>query len=526
MDNRGKRIFILGAGVMQLPAIRAAKDLGLEVIAADGSSQAPGRERSDVFAHIDLKDREALLDFARREKEERGLHAVFTAGTDFSAAVAYLAAELGLPGIPLEAALNASIKSRMREAFRKHSVPSPNFVVTGDAQAASALLRGLSYPLVVKPVDSMGARGCMRVDSGEELEAAVSDSVFHSRSGQAIIEEYVEGPEFSIDALVWRGKITVCGLADRHIFFPPYFVEMGHTMPSEHSPDELAEVLRVFELGVRALGIDNGAAKGDIKLGKDGKGRVGEIAARLSGGYMSGWTFPYSSGVDLTRAAILMALGSDPGDLLPRKADTAAERAWISIPGRVKRVEGLDRVRAMPGVREVFPRSKPGDDVVFPRNNVEKCGNVIAVSSDRDEAVRQARTAAANVLLFLESGNRETRDFLAGRGLSYPPDAFPRVEPELEAELERMPAESSLKPYAGGKPVILPLKGLSRHAGSDWQGRKAEEALDIVLRECQATIGAENAHFGSGFWKAFLRGSYQGGCYWIEDSLKKEDPSR
>jgi len=141
----------------------------------------------------------------------------------------------------------------------------------------------------VKPVDNMGGRGCRRADSLAELRAAVEAALAFSRSGRAIIEEFMDGPEFSADALVHRGEITLCGLADRHIRFPPCFVEMGHTMPSGVDSGTAARLLEVFYAGIRALGITNGAAKGDLKLTPKGP-MVGEIAARLSGGYMSGWT--------------------------------------------------------------------------------------------------------------------------------------------------------------------------------------------------------------------------------------------
>mgnify|MGYP002388944453 CR=1 FL=1 len=124
----------------------------------------------------------------------------------------------------------------------------------------------------------------------------------------------MDGPELSLDAIVWRGRVTVCGVADRIIRFPPFFVEMGHTMWSALPADDRSAVERVFTDGIRALGIDNGAAKGDIKLTSRGP-MVGEIAARLSGGYMSGWTFPLASGVEVTRAALRVAAGLEPGDL-------------------------------------------------------------------------------------------------------------------------------------------------------------------------------------------------------------------
>jgi biotin carboxylase len=521
MEARGKKILILGAGVMQLPAIRAAKALGLSVIVVDGAADPPGKELADRFERIDLKDQAAMIEFALGCKAKGGLDGVFTAGTDFSHAVAVIAKAAGLPGMPPLVALGASVKSRMRETFRKNGVPSPNFIVVADIEDFKADPDKPGFPVVVKPVDSMGGRGCLRIDAEKGMDEAIRDAVSHSRSGKAIVEEYIEGPEFSVDALVWKGEIFICGLADRHIFFPPHFVEMGHTIPTAFPQAAQEEILRVFRLGVKALGIDNGAAKGDIKLGPDGKARVGEIAARLSGGYMSGWTYPYSSGVELTRAGIRIALGLEPGDLKPKLALVSAERAWISIPGKVREMRGVENARIMQGVREIFYRLGPGDSARFPRNNVEKCGNVIAVDADRNTAVRCAQEAAAAILLRLEPDHPETEAFLARRGSPYPPDAFAALPADLEAAIASMPADDPGRSQAGSRLSVRRLPGADEYSGKDWQGREFAEAAAIALHLAGAEYGDSGPRFGKGFWLSLIRGSYQGGAYHIDTARKR-----
>ena len=129
---------------------------------------------------------------------------------------------------------------------------------------------------------------------------AIKDSIKKSRSGRAILEEFMDGKEFSIDALVYKNELLITGFADRHIFYPPYFIEMGHTMPTDLLYPDFLDVVTEFAKGVKSLGLTCGAAKGDVKLTSKGV-MIGEIAARLSGGYMSGWTFPYSSDINLTK---------------------------------------------------------------------------------------------------------------------------------------------------------------------------------------------------------------------------------
>ncbi|TFG65038.1 MAG: ATP-grasp domain-containing protein, partial [Spirochaetales bacterium] len=288
---------------MQIPALTAARKMGLKVYAADVNDKAPGISLAHEFLHVDLRNREEMAEAAAAIARSGGLHGVFTAGTDFSTTVAWVAEKLGLPGISYETALNATDKARMRGVFSRAGIPSPPFcLVEGTADnLPEADLPPL--PVVVKPVDNMGARGIRRIDNRDDLGEAVTAALAFSGSRRCIVEGYIPGPEFSIDSLVYRGRITVCGFADRHIVFPPCFVEMGHTIPSVLDDKTRDRIVEVFTAAALALGIDNGAAKGDVKLSPEGP-VIGEIAARLSGGYMSGWTYPYASGVPLTEAAL------------------------------------------------------------------------------------------------------------------------------------------------------------------------------------------------------------------------------
>lgn len=606
-----KRVFMLGAGFMQGIAIRAARALGCTVVAADGNPSAVCAAEADEFVCIDLKDTARLIDYARYLQQNGGLDAVFTAATDFSAAVAAIAAACGLRGHTLEAALNATDKVRMRECFRKAGVPSPAFIELtaadlaapadrleargnvrySDLGAATAdtLERRLGelagrFPLVVKPVDNMGARGCSLVKNLSELRKAAATALQYSRSGRAIVEEYIEGSEFSIEGLIFGGRLYITALADRHIFFPPYFIEMGHTIPSECTQDIADEVISVFERGVHALGLTDGAVKGDI-LVRNGKAFVGEIAARLSGGYMSGWTVPYSCGLDITAAALTLALGGSPrlhtcgkdSFVIPLKQNcplVSAERAWISIPGQVASVSGLEAARAAPFVKDVFPRAGAGDTVVFPQNNVEKCGNVLSAAPSRREAVQASEAACRKIVLRLKPHVAETDAFLAelhfpAEQQIFPPNFLQFTEPLAGAEtaakvavevLATAPAADSKGQRSGGSSAassaffdrlladavyeekegfVLPcFLAAALGTACDLQGRSLRELLHQALEEepglasilgisgspersAVSALSSRKSRGSSsldiqrknGYWKALIRGGLQGLLY-------------
>jgi len=425
-----KRLLMLGAGFMQGVAIDAAHHRNWHVTAVDGNPEAVYRSRADRFDVIDLKDTDSLVSYALRLQKTEGLDAVFTAATDFSFAVASIAHACGLPGHSVQAALNATDKERMRACFSSAGVPSPAWTVVDERSCSTALSKltdiGLDWPVVVKPVDNMGARGCRMVLKPLDLDEAVSDAITWSRSGRAIIEAYMDGPEFSLEALVYDGKIVMTGVADRHIRFPPWFIEMGHTLPSKVSETVRGELVGIFEQGIRALGLTHGVAKGDIKLTATGP-MVGEIAGRLSGGYMSGWTFPFATGIDLTNCALTLAVGERPATVRNSRTYVSAERAWISVPGQITQMYGLDEARSEPHIKEVFPRHGVGDTTVFPRNNVEKSGNVLSCAPSHTEAVYAAEQAVRRIVLRLAPGNPKTEAFLFGEFRntdSFPPPVF------------------------------------------------------------------------------------------------------
>ena len=539
-------ILILGAGLMQKPAILSAKEEGFTVHVIDADPKAVAIPYADTFRQIDLKDKDGILAYAKELQDgEGGLAAVFTAGTDFSASVSYVCEKLGLPAHSHQAAVNASVKTVMRQCFADAGVPSPAFLRVGKEDISDKLmntvLAKMSFPLVVKPVDNMGARGCRMVRNEAEFLPAVEVAVKCSRTGNAIVEEYMEGPEYSIDALVYNGTFTVTGFAIRHIKYPPYFIEVGHTMPAELDKKTHDELISVFALGAKSLGLTCGAAKADIKYTSKGP-MIGEIAGRLSGGYMSGWTYPYASDLNLTKQGIFIAAGQEPKELISRRKPvdytpselcknaaqpyelfevpclrTSAERAWMSIPGTVKYIENIkdysDRA-----VFDVLPRATVsiGSEVDFPRNNVEKCGNIIAVSHSREAAIAVAQDAVSDIFITLEPANERTEQFLKGTALDdekdFPPSAFAKLsESELETITGTIPQNIKIEDSI---PEVL--KNAEYINRTDWNYNTIQTTAQKfdILRPKHPELDAKR------FWNALTRGGIQAAVY-VSDTTEK-----
>ncbi|MGL1891746.1 MAG: ATP-grasp domain-containing protein [Spirochaetaceae bacterium] len=495
-------IFILGAGVMQIPVINKAKKMGHFVLCADGNSEAIGKSLPDIFYPIDLKDKVGLLNIAEKFHKKHTLHGVFTAGTDFSSSVAWITNKLNLPGITYEAAMNATDKIRMRAKFNEYNVPSPKYVEYSADMNINNIMGEMQFPVVIKPVDSMGGRGVCKVSNIEELVKASDLAISHSKTSRAIVEEYIDGPEFSLDALVIDGKVEVFGFADREIMFPPSFVEMGHTIPTNISEDMKNEIVTVFSQGVKALGINYGSAKGDMKYSVNGP-VIGEIAARLSGGYMSGWTYPYSSDIDLIKGGIELALGQD---LTIRKEDRgyySAERAFISIPGVVKEIFIKEKDKS---IKDIFTNCKVGDVVVFPTNNVEKCGNIISVDKKRDTAIKNAEKFAADIIIRLEPNEIATQDFLfSDKNIHRAFDIDNKLYSKLDQSVE----------IDNGTIYINKVDKILKSRKKDWHNRTINRVLTILKNYYDIQF-VEDTNCGKEFYESLINGSIQGVLYYLD----------
>lgn len=367
--------------------------MGLRVIATDYNPEAIGMKDADVPIVMSTRDIEGSVRVAKQQHQMTPISGVLTVGTDASMTVAAVASALNLPGIKFEDAEAATNKIKMRMRFKEHNVPSPAFLPVWSIKDAKKAIKIIEPPCVIKPADNMGARGVMRVNNANDLPDAFRFAKAASPSGELLIEELMLGPELSIDAIIHNEEIYFTGIADRIIEHEPLFIETGHNMPTAMDTKTIDQVKDVMIQGIRALGITHGAAKGDIKLTDRGP-MIGELAARLSGGFMSAYTFPLHSGVNLMRAAIEVAMGQEPGNLEPVQNLVAIERAIMPDPGIVKKITGLEEALKVPGIVEIFINVKPGDRISEVVSNVGKAGHIIATGSTlkkAEKAVEQCR---------------------------------------------------------------------------------------------------------------------------------------
>jgi len=377
------RLLVLGAGPAQLGLLEAARARGdVDVIAVDRDPQAVGFALADERAILSSEDEEAVDRLARA----RDVDGIVSPGSDWPVGIAARVAErIGLPH-PIDAPTGAvaTSKARQREVFAAAGVPHARAFDTRDPE--------IPLPCVVKAPDRQGQRGLTLVRRRDELDAAIDAATAQSRGGGVLVEELIDGPEVTVNAVSFDGEFVALTVTDRLTAEPPAFgVALAHVWPSAHEVDGIVAVARQ---AVEAVGIRNGPSYTQLRLGPNGPA-VMEVAARLGGGHDAELCHA-ATGVDLNALAVAFALG-EPCATVTHDARAAGGAAIVFLVppvGRLEHVEGLEQAEAVEGVEWVRVYRRPGHVFGPLRHGADRAGAVLATGPGRDHALERARRAA------------------------------------------------------------------------------------------------------------------------------------
>ncbi len=404
-----KTILIISGGIEAVPGIKAAKDMGLHVVVGDGNPDAPGMVLADdkiIASTYDIK--ETVEKAKKYNKEKRPIDGVLCIAADVPLTVAHVAAELGLPGIPVKTAELASDKIAMKEQFRRDSIPIPWFAQVESFKHLTSIVNEKGFPLIIKPVDSRGARGVLKITGDIPLEWAYNHSLENSPTGRVMVEEYLPGDQISTESIIINDFSITPGFADRNYelldVFKPYIIENGGQQPSHLSLHNQNAVADLAVRAARSLGIKCWTAKGDMVLTKNGP-RVIEMATRLSGGWFSTDQIPLSTGIDFIGIAIKLALGEEikKDELQYSHRSGVAIRYFFPEPGRVVKIDNLEKFSNDKAVHRLCLYVKEGDIVEHPTNHTKRAGFVITKGSNAEEAVKKAEEVINGIQVITES---------------------------------------------------------------------------------------------------------------------------
>ena len=393
-----KTVLFVGAGRHQRRAILRAQELGLRVAAVDRNPDAPGLQVADIARVVDFADVDAVLKATARLR----LDGVLTVSADRAVPVVAAVAEArGRPGIGVHTAHRMTHKVAMRARLADAGVPQPRFAAVRGLSERHRAAAEVGFPAVLKPADSGGQRGVFRVDSLDDVERHLHEALVASPTGEAILEEFVDGTEMNGIVLARNGETIPLTLSDR--LRPPgigFGVGWIHVYPATIYGAQLEEAEEVARRTVTALGLRTGIAFPQLIAAPDGRVVVVECAARIPGGQMADLV-RHAVGVDLVEVQIRMALGEElPDELVrPRFAQPLAIRFFTAQPGplpvgRVRRIGPLDKVLAFPGVVQADVYLQVGETIRPVRLDGDRRGYVIAVAETNLEALDRAEAAA------------------------------------------------------------------------------------------------------------------------------------
>lgn len=298
------KLAIIGASYLQLPLVHRAKEMGLYTICFAWNKGAVCKAVCDKFYDISIVEKEQILEKCREEK----IDGICTIASDTAApTVAYVAEQMGLVGNSYETALRANDKYLMRNAFNAAGVPCPLYQMVKSEE--DELDDALTYPLIVKPTDRSGSLAVTKVSNVVSRKHAIKEAIDCSFKHEAIVEEYIEGREISVEFISFQGKHYPLQITDKVTTEAPHFVELEHHQPADLTLEQYSEIYRLTTKALDALGVTNGASHSEYRITEDGKIYVMEIGARMGGDFIGSHLVQLSTGYDFLRGVIEVVLG-------------------------------------------------------------------------------------------------------------------------------------------------------------------------------------------------------------------------
>ena len=381
-----KRVLMIGAGFLQNFIIKKSKELGYYTIAIDGNPNAVGFENADEYKAINIVDEAACLEYAKQMK----IDGVLTAATDYGVlSASYVAEELGLHGIKYTSAKRIKNKYEVRKCLFESGADDTglSFEVSFKNQI-SEILSKVTFPVMVKPCDGSGSRGASRVDRADDFKSACLFAMENSLTGKATVEPFITGEEYGAESFVLNGEIYVMGVMKKLMTKPPYYAELGHSIPSG-LPSELEQKVKACVIkAIKALDINFGSVNMDMLITKSGDVHIVDVGARMGGNLIGSHIIPIGTGIDYMANMIRAAVGDKTDFAFKNEPIPVATRLLALTPGKVKALPDFKTFEDENVIIE--HHLSIGDTINEYHTNLDGCGDVVCRSQSVDSAEIEA----------------------------------------------------------------------------------------------------------------------------------------
>lgn len=381
MYQNKKAVLIFGVGPLQESIIGRAKKMGLYTVGIDPCADATCKDCVDSFEMVPGQDYEAHCVVV----EKYSIDAIVTAATDKPLVMmARVAEKYGFPFYSVETAQWSTDKFQMKQRFELGGVPHAQGRLISNVEEAE----GLIFPVIVKPRDNSGSRGVKLCRSKEELEAAMIEALEVSKHDTILVEEFIEGPEYSIEGLHHDGKSEVIQFTEKKTTEFPYNVELGHIQPANISEENKQKISEIVSKIGKALKFDNCPSHTELKINERGIFVI-ETSPRLGGDYITSTLTPLSTGVNVEDELLKMSLGETINPQ-PKAVQYSGVRFFAFEEGRiVKDVPNVEFVKGWPHVVGFAFNLKKGQTVNRITSSLNRYGHLILQAGNRD-AIEEA----------------------------------------------------------------------------------------------------------------------------------------
>lgn len=396
-----RKLLVLAAGILQAPIIKKARKMGYYVIAVDGDPNAVGLQYADKVVCANITSEEEMVKIAKEEQIDGVIHPCSEVSMNV---MGRIHDELNLSGVSQKQAVVTTNKHLMRKAFEKGGAPSPKSILAKSADDAwNHFVNDFNTNAILKPSRNSGSRGIAKVVKGiskNEFRGLYEIALNESRDKSVLIEQFIEGPEFSVEIIVWEGKVNVLQVTDKKTTEAPHFVELGHNQPSCFSEEIVILVKEAAIKGVKALGVDKCACHAEVKV-QNGKAYLMEIGARMGGDFISTVLTKLSTGIDMIAAAIDCALNVEP-DLTPKSVPQGVcIRYFCPDPGKLKSINNTEILNGL-HVHEYEIYRHIGDVIPEVTSSLCRSGHVIVTEETPQKAIMLAERIIREVNLKTE----------------------------------------------------------------------------------------------------------------------------
>ena len=377
-----KKILVFGCGELQKSIIGRAHKMGLYVVGIDPCEDAFCKDDVDAFEVVGGQDYEGTCAVV----EKHGIDAIVTAATDKPLVMmARIAEKYGFPFFSVETAQWSTDKFQMKHRFELGDVPHAQGRLISKVEDAD----GLVFPVIVKPRDNSGSRGVKLCRNLEELKASIDEALDNSKLDTVLVEEYIEGPEYSIEGLHYDGKSEVIQFTEKKTTEFPYNVELGHKQPANLSEEQKNAIRKIVSKIGKAMNFRNSPSHTELKINDRGIFVI-ETSPRLGGDYITSTLTPLSTGINLEDQLLRIALRK-PVDTKIGRVEKASGVHFFCLPeGSVQKIdeESINEAKNWPGIYSLNLKLKEGDEVHQITSSLNRYGEFIVEAENRAELDR------------------------------------------------------------------------------------------------------------------------------------------